>query len=200
MWRALDCRPAPFRQATRFLLLTAQRRQETIRVRRTEIDADGVWTIPAEFYKTKVPHFVPLTAAALAQIDDLPNLGDIIFTVSGKKPFNNFWQEKAALDKEMCRLIAERDGVDIATVKLKPWVHHDLRRTAKTLMSRAGIRPDISERVLGHRIPGVAAVYDRHAYLAEKRYALNALATEVQRILDGSPSSTIVHLPTRKVG
>jgi integrase len=35
---------------------------------------------------------------------------------------------------------------------VKPWVLHDLRRTARSLMSRAGVRPDISERVLGHVI------------------------------------------------
>ena len=35
------------------------------------------------------------------------------------------------------------------------WTLHDLRRTAKTLMVRAGVRPDISERVLGHVIGGV---------------------------------------------
>jgi integrase len=39
--------------------------------------------------------------------------------------------------------------------KIEPlpnWTLHDLRRTAKTLMVRAGVRPDISERVVGHII------------------------------------------------
>jgi hypothetical protein len=36
------------------------------------------------------------------------------------------------------------------------WTLHDLRRTAKTLMVRPGVRPDISELTLGHGIPGVA--------------------------------------------
>ena len=48
------------------------------------------------------------------------------------------------------------------------WVNHDLRRTAKTLMVRAGVRPDISERVLGHTIGGVEGTYDQHDYGEEK--------------------------------
>ena len=62
------------------------------------------------------------------------------------------------------------------------WTLHDLRRTAKTLMARAGVRPDISERVLGHVIAGVEGTYDRHSYADEKRDALEQLATMIERI------------------
>ena len=48
--------------------------------------------------------------------------------------------------------------------EVPPWRLHDLRRTARSLMSRAGVRPDIAERVLGHAIVGVEGVYDRHSY------------------------------------
>ena len=71
------------------------------------------------------------------------------------------------------------------------WTLHDLRRTAKTLMVRAGVRPDISERVLGHAIPGVEGIYDRHSYLAEKRDALEKLATVVERILNPTPANVL---------
>ncbi len=46
-------------------------------------------------------------------------------------------------------------------------------------MSRAGVSSDIAERVLGHVIPGVRGVYDRHEYLAEKQDALDKLAVLV---------------------
>jgi integrase len=59
---------------------------------------------------------------------------------------------------------------------VKGWRLHDLRRTARSLMSRAGVSSDIAERVLGHVIPGVAGVYDRHNYVPEKRDALNTLS------------------------
>jgi hypothetical protein len=58
-------------------------------------------------------------------------------------------------------------------------------------MARAGVRPDISERTLGHVIPGVEGVYDRHAYLEEKGEALAALAALVERILQGEKSNVV---------
>ena len=69
------------------------------------------------------------------------------------------------------------------------WTLHDLRRTAKTLMVRAGVRPDISERVLGHVIAGVEGTYDRHSYADEKRDALEKLAAMIERILNPFPSN-----------
>ena len=75
--------------------------------------------------------------------------------------------------------------------KVRPlpnWTLHDLRRTAKTLMVRAGVRPDISERVLGHAIAGVEGTYDRHSSADEKRDALEKLAVMIERILNTLPS------------
>ena len=63
-----------------------------------------------------------------------------------------------------------------ARAKIAPWTIHDLRRTAKSLMARAGVRPDVSERVLGHVIKGVEGIYDRHDYREEKADALRKLA------------------------
>jgi integrase len=72
------------------------------------------------------------------------------------------------------------------------WRLHDLRRTAKTLMVRAGVRPDISERVLGHVIRGVEGVYDRYEYIDEKREALAKLAAIVQTIVAPQPGGAVV--------
>ena len=63
------------------------------------------------------------------------------------------------------------------------WRLHDLRRTARSLMSRAGVLPHVAEQVLGHAIPGVQGVYDRHQYTQEKAHALKALAGLIENIL-----------------
>ena len=63
-------------------------------------------------------------------------------------------------------------------------------------MSRAGIRPDISERVLGHVIKGVEGIYDRHAYTEEKAHALKALAGLIDRIVN-PPADNVVSLEAR---
>jgi hypothetical protein len=63
-------------------------------------------------------------------------------------------------------------------------------------MSRAGVRPDVAERVLGHVITGVEGVYDRHSYLDEKKDALARLTALVERILD-PPAENVVELAGR---
>jgi integrase len=89
-----------------------------------------------------------------------------------------------------------KKGVKVES--LPNWTLHDLRRTAKTLMVRAGVRPDISERVLGHVITGVEGTYDRHSYADEKRDALEKLAAMIERILKPL-SSSIAAIAERRV-
>jgi integrase len=72
------------------------------------------------------------------------------------------------------------------------WRLHDLRRTARSLMSRAGVNADIAERCLGHVIPGVRGIYDRHEYAREKAHAFEALASLIERIVH--PSDKVVGL------
>jgi integrase len=67
---------------------------------------------------------------------------------------------------------------------------HDLRRTARSLMSRAGISSDHAERALGHVIGGVRSVYDRHKFLEEKKRAFEALASLLEQILNPAPNVT----------
>ena len=83
------------------LLLTAQRRDEVATMIWKEIDKDGIWTIPAERYKTKRPNHVPLSRAALAVIEGQPRAEgcDYVFPTRTKTPFSGFGKSKAALDK-----------------------------------------------------------------------------------------------------
>ena len=94
--------------------------------------------------------------------------------------FHQLGRGQAALD---AKLPADMPG----------WVIHDLRRTARSLMSRAGVRPDIAERVLGHAIAGVEGVYDRHSYREEKADALQRLAALVETIVN-PPAANVVPL------
>ncbi len=71
-----------------------------------------------------------------------------------------------------------------AKAQLAPWRIHDLRRTARSLMARAGVRPDVAERVMGHAIQGVEGIYDRHSYRDEKADALRRLAGLIETILN----------------
>jgi integrase len=174
------------------LLLTAQRRDEVANMSWTEIAADGIWTIPAERYKTKRSNHVPLSTAARRVIEAQPQMDgcDYVFPSRTNTSFSGFGKRKAALDKALQQALQKHKRAgETAAESLPNWTLHDLRRTAKTLMARAGVRPDISERVLGHVIAGVEGTYDRHSYADEKRDALEKLATVIERILNPLPSS-----------
>ncbi len=191
IWPVLD-EAGTFGAVVKALLLTAQRRDEVAQMAWKEIGADGIWTIPAERYKTKQPNHVPLSQDALAVIEAQPRIEgcDYIFASRVKTPFSGFGKSKAALDKAV--LAAMKQTAKGGKVESIPnWTLHDLRRTAKTLMARAGVRPDISERVLGHVIAGVEGTYDRHSYADEKRDALEKLAATIERILNPPPSSVV---------
>jgi integrase len=179
------------REAGRFgavvktLLLTAQRRDEVATMSRSEISTDGIWTIPAERYKTKQPNHVPLSKIALEVIEAQPKIEgcDYVFASRAGTPFSGFGKSKAALDKAIFASLRKQAKKGTKAEPLQHWTLHDLRRTAKTLMVRAGVRPDISERVLGHVIAGVEGTYDRHSYANEKRDALEKLALMIERVL-----------------
>jgi integrase len=189
IWPVLG-KSGTFGAMVKTLLLTAQRRKEVAHMSRSEIGTDGIWTIPAERYKTKHPNQVPLSKSALNVIDARPKINgcDYVFPSRESTPFSAFAKSKIALDKSVHLAIQQKaNGADVSP--LANWTLHDLRRTAKTLMARAGVRPDISERVLGHVIAGVEGTYDRHSYADEKRDALEKLAAMIERILNPLPSN-----------
>ena len=73
-----------------------------------------------------------------------------------------------------------------ADMTIEHWSIHDLRRTAKTKMAELGIPPHISEKVLGHKLGGVLAIYDQHSYVREQQEALDILATHIQSCVDST--------------
>jgi integrase len=192
VWQALDSGelPTAFSDVVRALLLTAQRRDEIGLAQAEELDGDTL-LIPAERYKTGLPNAVPLTTAALRWFGDRKN-GYIFSTTGGKKPFSGWSKSKRELDA----LIAKQRK-KAGLKPMAPWVLHDLRRTARSLMSRAGVSSDIAEMVLGHKLAGVRGVYDRHSYAAEKRDALEKLAGLVALILN-PPADNVIQMEARK--
>jgi integrase len=175
IWSLLDDPEfqACFGPALKLLFLTAQRREEVGRLVRAEITGDS-WTIPAARYKTKRDHVVPLIPAATAIIECRPKLCDYVFSTNGRTPFSGWSKAKKRLN--------ERSGV-------QGWTIHDIRRTAKTLMTRSGVSHFVADRVLGHVIAGVQGVYDRYDYLKEKREALNTLQNALMAIIRRSAAN-----------
>jgi integrase len=192
IWHAAEATEGPFGCFIRFTLLTATRRSEAAMMVRDEVAPDGDWIIPAARMKAKQEHVVPLSPAAKAIIDGMPKLGPYVFTVYGRGPIRGFTKSRAALN---AAVLAELRKQDPKAKPLPNWTIHDLRRTARSLLSRAGVNADIAERCLAHTISGVRGVYDRHAYHAEKKHAFEALAAQVERIVN-PPAANV--LPLRK--
>jgi integrase len=139
----------------RLLILTGQRRSEIGELRWPEVDLERhVLNLPAERTKNKRPHVVPLTPTARTLLEGRLRAGDAIFE------FTAWAYSKDLLDK--------RSGVS-------DWVIHDIRRTVATGMADIGIQPHIIEAVLNHvsgHKGGVAGIYNRANYAAEKAAAL----------------------------
>ena len=177
-WRVASAWQHPFARMTQFILLTAARRNEAAEMVRSELDGD-VWTIPGSRYKTKTAHSIPLSRSARDVLAACPIIGTAgyLFTLGGRRPISCN-TTKRQLDALMRAELAE----------LERWTIHDLRRTSRTLMSRAGVSADIAERCLGHAIPGVRGIYDRHRFEDEKRAAFEALAAQIERIVNPQPN------------
>jgi integrase len=170
LWQATKAHPGPFSSLVRFLLLSGCRRGEALFMTRDELNGRD-WLIPAARHKSKREFLLPLSKAAAGVLAAMPVIGPAdgyLFTLNGRSPIGAESKAKARLDKA--------SGVT-------GWTLHDLRRSARSLMSRAGVPTDHAERAIGHVIPGVRQVYDRHSFKREKQAALEALAREIAAIV-----------------
>jgi integrase len=167
VWRAAEASTEPFGRMVRFILLISARRTEAAAMTWSEL-AKGEWTLPAARNKTKVDLIRPLSAEARAVLPAKVDGCPFVFSINGTNPISGFGRFKLTFDKA-CRVTG--------------WTLHDLRRTARTLMSRAGVNTDIAERCLGHVIGGIRGVYDKYEYLEEKRDAFNRLAALINSIV-----------------
>lgn len=182
LWRATAVE-GPFAACVRFLLLTGARRNEAANLRWSEINGSA-WLLPAARHKNKrVDLLRPLSAAALAIVNEQPRIGSspYVFTTTGAKPVA-FGGVARNFNK---------------TCGIKDWRIHDLRRTARTLLAHAKIDTDIAEKCLGHLPSGIRDTYDQHKYQHEMAHAFEALAAEIDRIIN--PPTDVV-TPLRRRG
>jgi integrase len=170
VWRAASVLGYPWGVAVQLLVLTATRPTEVGACAWSEFElGDRLWTIPPERYKTEIPLVLPLAPLAVELLAACPRFDGCayVFTAREGKPLSD-WTGAV----ERVRALA---GVGA-------WQLRDIRRTTRTGLSRLGIAADIGERVLGHKIAGVRAHYDLHAYIDEKRDALERWAAHVSTV------------------
>lgn len=172
----------------KMLILTAQRRNEVAQMDWSELHrAEHDWVLPASRTKNGKAQHVPLSLPAVTVLDsisgsvDWPRRG-LVFSTTGKTSISGFSKAKRRLDERMAKQLRDR---------FSPWRAHDIRRTVATGLQRLGVRFEVTEAVLNHvsgSRGGIAGVYQRYDWAAEKRAALAAWADHVLNVTsDRSP-------------
>jgi integrase len=165
VWRAAGEMEHPWRQFIWLLILTGQRLNDIACAQRGELAA-GLLTVPPARYKTGASHIVPMTTRAQEILNSLPAhaAGPFLFsTTHGARPISGFSKMKAQVDAALAA-----DGGPPVT----HWILHDLRRSFRTNLSTLGIDQFMAERVIGHALPGLHAVYDVSSHIDQKRRAM----------------------------
>jgi len=204
VWAAAGTLGYPLGNIVRLLILTGQRRSEVTWWRWSQTDEKAAaWTMPRDGTKNARDHVVPLSAAVLEILESIPRLDREDFLFPGRAgargAFNGFSRGKQRLDDAIAEArraaaVAAGEDPDEAPV-MPPWTLHDLRRTAATGMARLAVPPHVVEAVLNHvsgAVSGVAAVYNRFAYLDEKRSALEAWSRYVNALVENQPGNVVL--------
>jgi integrase len=198
IWKQAEAN-GTFGAIIRLCIATAQRRTKIAAMRWQDITIDGEWTIPVEPREKGAGGTLVLPELALDIIRAQPRIGSSPYVFPGRSPRRKQkgpgQQKRAVVHGPFRGWSASKATFDSRLAGVAPWVLHDLRRTARSLMSRAGVSSEHAERVMGHVIRGVEGVYDRHSYWDEKRDALKRLAALIDGIVN--PRENVVPMTKR---
>jgi integrase len=177
IWAALP--DSDYGAIIKLLVLTGQRASEISDLQWTEIDFErNVISLAASRTKNKRPHRISMSPMVRAILEARPQNGrEFVFGAGQQRGFSGWSRAKANLDE---------------AVKIPSWRVHDIRRSVATHMAEIGVQPHIIEAVLNHvsgHKGGVAGVYNRAAYEAEKTTALSRWAEHVTAIVEGRDSN-----------
>ena len=155
---------------------------------------EGIWTVPWENHKTgrktKKPIIRPIIPEMLPLIKRAIELapGRFVFSKYEDKPMSEGFHMSISSNLVKFMLKAYNEQVPHFTI-------HDLRRTARTNFSEL-TEPHIAEIMLGHKLPGVWSVYDKHTYVEEMRVAYGKWWARLMSIVEPD----ILEFTPRQVG
>ncbi|MDI7502917.1 tyrosine-type recombinase/integrase [Cronobacter dublinensis] len=152
------------------LILYGARNSEMREALSHEFDfVENIWTLPAEKSKTDKIIRRPIFKQILPLLQEA--------TAGGKDVlFPGAYDRDAPLSigstTRFIRLL--RDQLNIGN-----FTAHDFRRTLATRLSEEGIAPHVIEKMLGHDLGGVLAVYNKHDWLPEQKAAYELYAERI---------------------
>lgn len=212
--RAAEQMGYPFGPIVQFLQRSGNRRNEVARMAWKELRGKR-WSLPGPRSKNQVGSEVILSRSLWEILEAVPRItttkeiggktvevpSPFVFTTTGHSAVSGFSKFKARLDKlmlEIARDEAEKRGDNPDLVEIEPWTLHDLRRTMATGLAQLGVAPHLVEAILNHQsgpVTGVAGVYNRHQYEAEKSQALQLWAGFLDELVSEVVHPTGMGLP-----
>lgn len=186
LWNCLDLERVDIdiyritKLALKTILLTGQRPGEVAGMTWEQFDGEW-WIIPADQRKNNMENRVPV----------LPIMAEIIETArvysgDSRYVFRSSHNEAMPLTVGAMAKAVLRHRVEMEISER--FTPHDLRRTLRTRLAELGISDIVAECILGHKLQGIIAVYNRHTYDTEKRQALAAWEKHLRKILEPSES------------
>ncbi|MGE0210318.1 MAG: tyrosine-type recombinase/integrase [Parvibaculaceae bacterium] len=198
-WKACDA--VTYGGFAKLLLLTAQRRDKLTTMKWADLK-DGVWEIDQVDREKGNAGALKLPEVALGIVNAQPKFAKNPYVFAGRHGrghFNGHGPLKSAIEDKLSELVEEWKQTANPDAKVpfaERWTFHDLRRTARTLFSKLTKNSFLAERVLGHKLKGIEAVYNQYDYFEEKSEALAALASYIDRLVN--PVENVVHLHERR--
>jgi integrase len=161
-------------RAILLILVTAQRPGEVAGMQWGEIDGEW-WEIPGERTKTGNCNRVYLTDLAISL---LPKKIDAQYVFPANGRGRGVGATGNMRPATMSHLLTDNNYLGF-----ERWTPHDLRRTARTGLSRLGVIERHAEEVLNHSKSGVMGTYDRYLYDPEKKAALEKWGAHLEKII-----------------
>lgn len=129
---------------------------------------DRIWTTPTAHSKMGNVIRRPIFSQVEPYIEKLLNMGnEVLFPGQ---------EMDRAIDRSSSNLFMRklREAIDVPE-----WRTHDFRRSIVTNLSSEGVMPHVTEKMLGHELGGVMAVYNKHDWMKEQKEAYELYADKI---------------------
>ena len=179
-WAAFDDAGLVASSALKLILLTGQRPGEVAHMRHEHI-VDGWWQMPGE-PSPSLDGPAPRTARATG--------------CGCPRRRRHCWPSWPTRPQDSCSLghaAAQSRSLDAAMrticgkLKVERATPHDLRRTHGSAITALGFGRDAMNRIQNHNEGGIASVYDRHQYADENQARMEAVASKIMALVEGTP-------------
>ena len=135
IWNALE--DYNYAKVIKLLVCTGCRRAEVGGMKWTEFSDDmSTWSLPKKRAKNTKEHKLPVTPLMAEIIESISRRDGFDLLFGRKHGFTGWSIGKRALDEKL---------------GLKPWTHHDIRRSVATGLANIGVQPHVVEQILNHQ-------------------------------------------------